>query len=107
MSRDWRWVNAGRTPLHRAWAAFEHRIATATRPTLMRWEALPGQVQVGITYPVTAVLLFVFHVVVFDLSAARSAFYALFWAVMATAIVYVATHAEAAKRARNRPPNDE
>ncbi len=97
-------MNAGRTPLHRAWAAFEQRIATATRPTLMRWEALPGQVQVGITYPVTAMLLFVFHVVVFDLSAVRSAFYALFWAVMATAIVYVATHAEAAKRARDRPP---
>jgi hypothetical protein len=73
----------------------------------MRWEALPGQVQVGITYPVTAVLLFVFHVVVFNLSAVRSAFYALFWAVMATGIVYVATHAEAAKRARNRPPDDE
>jgi hypothetical protein len=100
-------VQAGRNPLKRAWAAFEHRIAEGTRPTLMRWEALPGQVQVGITYPVTAVLLFIFHIVVFDLSAVRSAFYALFWAVMATAIVYVATHAEAAKRARERPPDDE
>lgn len=100
-------MRTGRNPLRRAWAAFEHRIAEGTRPALLRWEALPGQVQVGITYPVTAVLLFIFHVVVFDLSAVRSAFYALFWAVMATAIVYVATHAEAAKRARERPPGDE
>jgi hypothetical protein len=100
-------VRAGRNPLPRAWAAFEHRIAEVTRPTLLRWEALPGQVQVGITYPVTAVLLFIFHVVVFNLSAVRSGFYALFWAIMATAIVYVATHAEAAKRARDRPPDDE
>ena len=100
-------MRAGRNPLRRAWVAFEHRVAETTRPALMHWEALPGQVQVGITYPVTAVLLFAFHVVVFDLSAVRSAFYALFWAVMATAIVYVATHAEAAKRARDRPPDDE
>ncbi len=100
-------MRAGRNPLRRPWAAFEHRIAEATRPTLLRWEALPGQVQVGITYPVTAVLLFIFHIVVFNLSAVRSAFYGLFWAVMATAIVYVATHAEAAKRARDHPPGDE
>ena len=95
---------AGRNPLRRGWSAFEHRIAEATRPSMIRWEALPGQVQVGITFPIMTLLLFGFHVVVFNLSAVRSAFYALFWAVMATAIVYVATHAEAAKRARDRPP---
>lgn len=100
-------MHTGRNPLRRAWSAFERRIAEATRPTLVRWERLPGQVQVAITYPVTAVLLFFFHVIVFNLSAARSAFYALFWAIMATAIVYIATHAEAAKRARDRPPDDE
>lgn len=98
---------AGRNPLRRAWAAFEHRVAEASRPALIRWERLPGQVQVGITYPVTAVLLFFFHLIVFHLSAVRSGFYALFWAIMATAIVYIATHAEAAKRMRDRPPDDE
>jgi hypothetical protein len=100
-------VYAGRNPLRRAWAAFEHRVAEVSRPALIRWERLPGQVQVGITYPVTAVLLFFFHLIVFHLSAVRSGFYALFWAIMATAIVYIATHAEAAKRMRDRPPDDE
>jgi hypothetical protein len=98
-------VYTGRNPLRRAWAVFEHRIGEATRPSMLRWEALPGQVQVFITYPVTAVLLFGFHIFVFNLSAVRSGFYALFWAIPATAIVYIATKAEAAKRVRERPPD--
>jgi hypothetical protein len=71
---------------------------------MMRWETLPGQVQVGITFPVMTVLLFFFHVIVFNLAATRSLFYALFWAIPATAIIFVATRAEAAKRQQNRPP---
>jgi hypothetical protein len=41
---------------------------------------------------------------VFNLAATRSLFYALFWAIPATAIIFVATRAEAAKRQQNRPP---
>ena len=91
--------------LRRSWAALERRIGDAARPSLLRWEALPGQVQVGLTFPVMALALFGFHVAVFSLSATRSLFYALFWAVPATAIVYVATRAEAAKRMQGRPPD--
>jgi hypothetical protein len=98
-------VQAVRGRLRRSWAALERRVGEATRPSLLRWEALPGQVQVGLTFPVMAVALFGFHIVVFDLSATRSLFYALFWAAPATAIVYVATRAEAAKRLQDRPPD--
>jgi hypothetical protein len=75
-----------------------------TRPALVRWESLPGQVQVFITYPVTVALLFPFHVIVFDLAWERSLFYALFWGIPATAIVSIATRAEAAKRRSQNPP---
>lgn len=75
-----------------------------TRPALLRWEELPGQVQVFVTYPVMVALLFPFHVIVFDLAWVRSLFYAFFWGIPATAIVYIATRAEAAKRQRQGPP---
>jgi hypothetical protein len=80
------------------WVAFERWVYRRTRPALMRWEALPGQVQVFITYPIAVALLFPFHVIVFDLAWVRSLFYAFFWGIPATAIVYIATRAEAAKR---------
>jgi hypothetical protein len=86
-----RWVERG-----------ERRIADATRPALLRWEALSGPVQISITFPIVAVLLFVFHAVVFDLSAFRSFFYALFWGIPVTLVIAVATRNEAAKRARAR-----
>jgi hypothetical protein len=79
-------------------------VSDRTRPALLRWEALPGQVQVFATYPVMVALLFPFHVIVFDLAWVRSLFYALFWGIPATAIVYIATHAEAAKRRREQQP---
>jgi hypothetical protein len=97
-------VQLGRAP-RRWWAAFERRVYDGTRPALLRWEALPGQVQVFVTYPITVALLFPFHVVVFHLAWVRSLFYAFFWGIPATAIVYIATRAEAAKR--HPPGRDE
>jgi hypothetical protein len=88
----------------RLWSEFERRVSDATRPYMIRWEGLPGQVQVGVTFPIMVVVLFVIHLVAFNLSATRSLFYAVFWAIPATAIVYIATRTEAAKRAQNRPP---
>ena len=35
-------VHAGSGPLRRSWTALERRIGDATRPALLRWEALPG-----------------------------------------------------------------
>jgi hypothetical protein len=95
-------VTVARGP-RRWWAAFERWVADATRPAMLRWEALPGQVQVFVTYPITVALLFPFHVVVFHLARFRSFFYALFWGIPATAIIYIATRAEAAKRRLGDP----
>ena len=55
----------------------------------------------------TVALLFPFHVIVFHLSTFRSLFYGLFWGIPATAIVYIATRAEAAKRAQQRARDED
>ena len=88
----------------RWWAAFEGWLAEKTRPALVRWEALPGQAQFMVTLPVAVVLLFLFHVIVFHLSAFRSFFYAVFWGIPATLIVVAASRNESLKR-RGRDGN--
>jgi hypothetical protein len=96
--------------LRRSREALERRIADATRPALVRWESLPGHVQFLVTLPVAVVLLFFFHVIVFNLSAFRSFFYAIFWGIPVTLIVVAASRNEAAKLARARegaPPPGE
>jgi hypothetical protein len=102
-------VTAGRRGPGRWWAAFEAWLDRQTRPALSRWEALPGHVQFMVTLPVAIVLLFLFHVIVFDLTAFRSFFYAIFWGIPVTLIVVVASRNEALKRARARtekPPHE-
>ena len=102
-------MTAGKRGPGRWWAAFEAWLAETTRPALVRWEALQGHVQFMITLPVAVVLLFFFHVIVFDLSAFRSFFYALFWGIPATIIVVAASRNESLKRARGRdgkPPSE-
>ena len=51
----------------------------------------------------------VMHVIVFNLSAFRSFFYAIFWGIPVTLIVVAASRNEAAKRIRARegdPPDE-
>ena len=95
-------MTAGKRGPGRWWAAFEAWLAEKTRPTLLRWEALPGQAQFMVTLPVAVALLFFFHVIVFHLSAFRSFFYALFWGIPATLIVVAASRNESLKRSRGR-----
>ena len=95
-------MTAGKRGPGRWWAAFETWLADRTRPTLVRWEALPGQAQFMVTLPVAVVLLFFFHVIVFDLSAFRSFFYAVFWGIPVTLIVVAASRNESLKRSRSR-----
>ena len=95
-------MTAGKRGPGRWWAAFETWLAERTRPALVRWEGLAGQVQFTVTLPVAVVLLFFFHVIVFDLSAFRSFFYALFWGIPATLIVVAASRNESLKRGRGR-----
>jgi hypothetical protein len=102
-------VTAGKRGPGRWWAAFETWLAEKTRPTLVRWEALPGQAQFMVTLPVAVVLLFFLHVIAFHLSAFRSFFYALFWGIPFAIIVVAASRNESLKRSRSRddePPSD-
>ena len=95
-------MTAGKRGPGRWWAAFETWLAEKTRPTLVRWEALPGQAQFMVTLPVAVLLLFFFHVIVFNLSAFRSFFYAVFWGIPVTLIVVAASRNESLKRGRGR-----
>ncbi len=102
-------MTAGRRGPGQWWAAFEAWLERKTRPALMRWETLPGQVQFMVTLPVAIVLLFLLHVIAFHLSPFRSFFYSLFWGIPASVIVVAASRNEAARRARARddePPGE-
>jgi len=72
---------------------------------LLRWEALPAQVQIVIAFPVLAALLFVLHVTLLQQPLARGVFYGLFWGFPATAVVVLASRNEAARR-RNADAGD-
>ncbi len=65
---------------------------------LLKWESLPGHVQVMICYPVLTVVLFIVHITVLRQPFARGLFYGFFWAVPATFLIVIATRTEAAKR---------
>lgn len=95
-------MTTGRRGPGRWWAALEAWLYRQTRPALVRWETLPGQVQFMVAAPVAIVLLFFLHVIAFHLSAFRSFFYSLFWGIPAAIIVVAASRNEAAKRARAR-----
>jgi hypothetical protein len=73
---------------------------------LLRWEALPAQTQIMITFPVLVVVLFFVHIGPLKQPLARGAFYAVFWAILGTFAVVVATRTEAAKRKRTDEESD-
>jgi hypothetical protein len=70
---------------------------------VLAWEALPGQAQVAIAYPVLSVLLFLLHLGPLNQPVGRAIFYGMFWAVPGTALVVMGTRNEAAKRRGERP----
>jgi hypothetical protein len=81
------------------------RIGAQLQPSLIRWEALPGPMQLVLTFPVVTAAVFLLHLVFFNLSLTRSAFYGVFWAIPATAAVVIATKTEAAKRRHGGGPD--
>jgi hypothetical protein len=95
-------VTAGRRGPGRWWAAFEAWLERTTRPALVRWETLPGQLQFMVTLPVAIILLFLLHVIAFHLSAFRSFFYSLFWGIPASVRVVAASPKAAHTRGRGR-----
>ena len=88
-------------PFRRVGAAIG-RLADRTghwmQPALIRWEGLPGPVQLVVAFPVTTLAVFLLHLAFLNLSVTRSFFYGVFWAIPATAAVVIATKTEAAKR---------
>ncbi len=72
---------------------------------LLRWEGLPAQTQIVIAFPTLVVLLFLLHITLFLQPVGRSILYGVFWAILGTYLVVIATRTEAAKRA-NRDEED-
>jgi hypothetical protein len=67
---------------------------------LLRWEKLPAHTQVVIAFPTLVVLLFIIHITLFLQPFGRSVLYGVFWAILGTYLVVIASRTEAAKRAR-------
>jgi hypothetical protein len=68
---------------------------------LLRWEALSAHTQIVITFPVLVVVLFFVHIGPLNQPLGRGAFYAVFWAILGTFAVVVATRTEASKRKKS------
>jgi hypothetical protein len=69
------------------------------------WEGLQWQVQFGVSYVVSVVLLFIIHITVLNQPLLRGFAYALFWAVFTSAALVAASRNEAAKRRGDLPPD--
>jgi len=65
---------------------------------LLRWEGLSAQTQILISFPSLVVILFLVHIGPLNQPLGRGAFYAVFWAILGTFAVVVATRTEANKR---------
>ena len=70
---------------------------------ILAWESLSGPVQILVSFPLLGVVVFLIHCGPFGLSATRSLFYGVVWAIPATAAVVIATKTEAAKRRHGGP----
>jgi hypothetical protein len=64
------------------------------------WERLPVPAQVAIAFPVLALVLFLFHLGPLDQPPIRAVFYGVFWSVVATPALVLATQNELRKRER-------
>jgi len=72
--------------------------------TLLRlaapWERLPVPAQVAIAFPSLSVILFLFHLGPLGQPLVRAIFYGVFWSILATPAIVVATQNELRKRER-------
>ena len=78
----------------------ERPFATAGLRLMRPWERLPVPAQVGISFPLLALLLFLFHLGPLNQPPIRAAFYGVFWAILATPLLVIATQNELRKRER-------
>jgi hypothetical protein len=80
------------------WRPVEHRLARAGLRMMRPWERLPVPAQVAIAFPVLAVVMFLFNLGPFHQPPIRAVFYGVFWSVLFTPVVVVATQNELRKR---------
>jgi hypothetical protein len=76
------------------------RIGAALLRLMRPWERLPVPAQVAIAFPALAVLLFLFHLGPLGQPLIRAIFYGVFWSILATPAIVVATQNELRKRDR-------
>ena len=65
---------------------------------LLVWESLRGPVQFLVSLPVTIVLLFLLHLGPLNQPPARALFYGVFWGLLASLAITLASQNEARKR---------
>jgi hypothetical protein len=76
------------------------RIGAALLRLMRPWERLPVPAQVAIAFPTLSVLLFLFHLGPLGQPLIRAIFYGVFWSILATPAIVVATQNELRKRDR-------
>lgn len=87
-------ANSVKTALRRV----EHRLARIGLRMIRPWERLSVGWQVAIAFPTWAVVLFLFHLGPLNQPPIRAAFYGVFWSILATPAVILATRNELQKR---------
>jgi hypothetical protein len=89
------------SPLHWlgvAWRPIERRLARIGLRLIAPWERLSIPVQIVIAFPTLTVLLFLLHLGPLNQPLLRAAFYGVFWSILATPAVILATRNELQKR---------
>jgi hypothetical protein len=89
------WLGA---QVRRLLARIVDRIGAFLLPMVAPWERLPVPAQVGIAFPTLSVLLFLFHLGPLHQPMLRAIFYGVFWSILATPAIVVATRNELRKR---------
>jgi len=68
-------------------------------PLARRWEALAAPVRFGLSFVVSAPILWLIHVTVLNQPEDRGIFYGIFWGVVVALILLLATRSEKMRRA--------
>jgi hypothetical protein len=80
------------------WRPIERRLAAVGLRLIAPWERLSVPVQIAIAFPTLSVVLFLLHLGPLKQPPIRAAFYGVFWSILATPAVIVATRNELRKR---------
>ena len=82
------------------WRPIERRLAAVGLRLIAPWERLSVPVQIAIAFPTLSVVLFLLHLGPLKQPPIRAAFYGVFWSILATPLLVIATQNELRKRER-------